>query len=104
MAKQPHLNNVIKYILNIKDTYISNPMNTCRFFREGVVVEDEGAEDEGWWGDTKNKAGVCLAEMHPWEHTRRREHALPYISCMAHMITVLVSRDHFWGDDATISF
>jgi hypothetical protein len=43
-------------MFGITDTYISNQMNTCRVFHEGVVVEDEGAEDKGWWGDAKNKA------------------------------------------------
>ena len=38
-------------------------MNACQVFRESVVVEDEGADDAGWWGDAKNQAGAYPVEM-----------------------------------------
>ena len=45
-------------------------MNACRVFGESVVVEDEGADDAGWWGDAQNKAGAYPAEMNMGSYSK----------------------------------
>ena len=45
-------------------------MNACRVFLKSVVVEDEGADDAGWWGDAKNKAGAYPVKMNTGAYSK----------------------------------